>query len=262
MMEKISVIIPTWNRAGSIAKSIHSALHQTLPPMEILVCDDGSTDNTSFSVKSIKNSKVTWIPGPHSGLPAVARNRGIKQAKGEWIAFLDSDDQWLPKKLEKQIDLANKTKCLAACCNAYRIEAGRRPKKYLNYSGETVNFFDLLNVNQVICSSAVIHRSLLSKCLGFSEIPSLKTGQDYAFWLRVATQTPFVYLSEPLVRYLDEPRKSNRRFTKNPLLQKRVILEDFLWWGLKNNISLKYFQRAVFCYLYTVKNLLFSSVSF
>lgn len=90
----VSVIIPTWNRELRLKKTIESVLVQTLFPLEILVCDDGLTDNTFEIVKSLNHSKVKWILGEHSGLPAVARNRGIRESKGEWLAFLDSDDWW------------------------------------------------------------------------------------------------------------------------------------------------------------------------
>src|SRR5262245_1813867 len=100
---KISVIIPTWNRAQSVKRAISSALRQTHPPHEILVCDDGSTDNTEEVVRAMGDSRVRWIAGPHAGCPAVPRNRGIAASKGDWIAFLDSDDAWLPEKLEAQI---------------------------------------------------------------------------------------------------------------------------------------------------------------
>lgn len=261
-MKNVSVIIPTWNRANQLKRAIKSVLNQTLPPLEILVCDDGSTDHTFEIVQSIKDERIKWLSGKHTGLPAIARNRGIKESKGELIAFLDSDDEWFPEKLEKQLALAKKIGSLAICSNAYSLNSKDERKEYLNYSKNTINFFDLLNVNHVICSSAIIHRSLLSKCFGFPEISALKTGQDYAFWLRISTQTTFAYLSEPLVLYFDDPSKSNRRFTKNPYLQKKVIMEDFLQWGWKNKINSRYLQKAFFCYLKSIKNLIFSLLFF
>src|SRR3989304_3363777 len=174
----VSVIIPTWNRANIVVKAIKSVLNQTLPPLEILVCDDGSIDDTFEIVKSIKNKRIKWIAGAHSGLPAVPRNRGIKESRGEWLTFLDSDDEWLPKKLEKQLALAKRLDCLAVCCNAYSVDAEGKRKKYLAYSKETIDFFDLLKANHVICSTAVIHRSLISKCLGFPENKNLKAIED------------------------------------------------------------------------------------
>lgn len=249
IMEDISVIIPTWNREKTLRKAIQSVLNQTIHPLEILVCDDGSTDNTFKVIKSLNNSKVKWIAEKHSGLPAVVRNRGIKESKGEWIAFLDSDDEWHPEKIEKQLAFIKKTGYLAICSNAYNINSKGERKKYLNYSKNTITFSDLLNVNYVILSSAIIHKSILSKCVGFPEILELKTGQDYAFWLRVATQTNFIYLNKILVNYNNDPKNSIRKFTKDTYKQKQIILKDFLRWAWKNKILISYLVKAIAEYI-------------
>ena len=254
-METISVIIPTWNRAPMIVKAIKSVLDQTLPVLEILVCDDGSTDDTFEFVKSFKNSKVKWIPGEHTGLPAIVRNKGIKKSRGGWIAFLDSDDEWLPKKLEKQFRLIKKTACHAVCSNALKITSKSKvTTKYFDYNKKEFEFKDLLKTNYVICSSVIIRKSLIGKCIGFPETIKLRTGQDYAFWLRVSTQTKFAYLKEALVYYFDEPSKSIRRLTKNPKLQKKFVLQDFLSWGIKNKVLYKYLLKASVSYLKTSLN--------
>lgn len=248
---QISVIIPTWNRAHLLKRAIKSALNQSLSPLEILICDDGSTDDTFKMIKSFKDKRIKWITADHLGLPAVVRNRGIKESKGEWIAFLDSDDEWFPKKLEKQMTLARQTECLAVCCNAYSVNLNGQRKKYLDCTKKILTFSDLIKVNYVILSSAVIHRSLLSKCLGFPEGHKFRNAPDYAFWLRVLTQTNIAYLDEIFVNYLDEPNKSIRRFAKNPYLLKKIILEDFLHWSIKNIIPFRYILKAYFQYLST-----------
>ena len=84
---KVSVIIPTWNRANTIEKAVRSALNQTMPDMEALVCDDGSTDDTFRIVNSIADPRVKWIGGAHAGIPAVPRNRGIAEADVAWYLF-------------------------------------------------------------------------------------------------------------------------------------------------------------------------------
>ena len=119
-MSNISVVIPTFNRAATLGKAIRSALEQTFPPLEVLICDDGSTDKSREIVESINDSRVRWIDGEHGGRPGIPRNRGIRASRGEWLAFLDSDDEWLPEKLEKQLTHANKMGCDAVCSNAIR----------------------------------------------------------------------------------------------------------------------------------------------
>ena len=103
---KVSVVIQTWNRAELISSAIESVLNQTLQPIEILICDDGSTDETFRIVDSfaIKDSRVKWVPGKRSGFAAAPRNRGLFEAKGDWIAFIDSDDVWRKDKLMLQLE--------------------------------------------------------------------------------------------------------------------------------------------------------------
>jgi teichuronic acid biosynthesis glycosyltransferase TuaG len=233
---KISVIIPSWNNAASIKKAITSCLNQTLQPLEVLICDDGSTDKTGAIVKSIHSTLVKWHPGKkHSGRPAVPRNRGIKKAKGEWLAFLDADDEWLPGKLEEQIAIAKKTKCLAVCSNAFRkIKDGSRKSLYFNFPDKHLNLGSLLVTNYVICSSMLIHRSLLKKTGGFPENKKLASVEDYALWLRVAGLSDIYYLKKPLVIYNDSPKTSIRsKVKRNPTLTKIYILKDFFSWKRK-----------------------------
>lgn len=251
----VSVIIPTWNRQDQLSKAILSVLKQTSEPFEIIVSDDGSTDDSYNVVQSFKNPKIKWLTANHLGLPAVVRNRAIKKSRGEWLAFLDSDDEWLPKKLEKQLALAKKTNHLAVCCNAYSVNSQGKQKKYLDYQKDTITFSDLIKINYVILSSAIIHRSLLRKCFGFPEGQKFRNAPDYALWLRVSTLTDFAYLDELLVNYFDEPEKSIRRFTQNPLLQKKIILENLLSWCKISDISYRYQAMVVKQYILTLLNL-------
>lgn len=237
-MSDVSVIIPTWNRAETIEKAVRSALAQTVSPLEVLVCDDGSTDNTEQIVKSIGDQRVRWIPGPHGGRPSIPRNRGIMESKGEWLAFLDSDDEWLPEKLDRQLSLAGKIGCKAICCNAYRFIPDRGIEGVLlQWGKEMVTFQDLLQVNHVICSSALIHRSLSETVIGFPEAPQLKALEDYALWLRVSTQTDFAFVNEPLVIYRDDANSSVRKEGTDVWLQKKLVLKDFRQWAKRHAVS-------------------------
>lgn len=209
----VSVVIPTWNRAQTIQRAIDSALRQSLPVLEILVCDDGSTDETESVVRKIasQDARVRWIAGERGGRAAIPRNRGLRETRGEWVAFLDSDDEWLPKKLETQFEAANTLNARAACSNATRVTAdGRVLGPLLDWIRPRLRFGDLLTVNRVVCSSCVVHRSLIAKTGGFPEEPEFKVGEDYVLWLRVATLTDFAYCPDTLVRYCDEPGSSIR----------------------------------------------------
>ena len=139
-------------------------------------------------VRTIKDPRVIWMPGERSGRPSVPRNRGIRSSRGEWIAFLDDDDVWLPEKLERQAAALKASGCLACCTNALRFIPGREGDgPYLMETNNVVTFDDLLKANQIICSSAMLHRSLFQLVVGFPENALLKALEDYALWLRVAT---------------------------------------------------------------------------
>ena len=244
-MSDVSVIIPTWNRAATLEKVVRSALAQTLPPLEVLVCDDGSTDDSREIIEAICDSRVKWIEGPRGGRPAIPRNRGIRESRGEWLAFLDDDDEWLPEKLERQIAAIKASGGLACCSNALRFIPGRGSVgPYLTATNTTLTFNDLLKVNQVICSSAIIHNSLVSSVLGFPEDEHLKAWEDYALWLRIATQTNFTFVAEPMLVYLDDAASSVRNEQVNVCAQRRAVFNNFKRWGKEHGVSSSYLRSA------------------
>lgn len=246
---KISVIITTWNRSKLLGNAIKSVLAQSLPPLEILVCDDGSTDNTYEVVSSFADPRLVWIPSYHSGCPAIPRNRGIARSKGDWISFLDDDDEWLPEKLAVQIALLKSLDCLAGCTHATGINGLAGVELYnLGWYEPLLTFRDLLHGNRVICSSALIHRSVLNKVGGFPEAVTLSSMEDYAFWLRVATVTDFAFVSEPLVTYTDSPQTSLRSACADACQQKRIVFGNFLAWGCRNRITAGYMKAALYMY--------------
>ena len=127
MKPLVSVVIPTWNRAGLIVRAINSVLSQTYSNWELIIVDDGSTDNTDEVVKKFQenDTRIRFIKHEkNSGGNSVPKNIGIKNAAGEYIAFLDSDDEYLPEKMEKQINLFNKSEIKNlgfVGCNNFRI---------------------------------------------------------------------------------------------------------------------------------------------
>lgn len=244
-MKKISVIIPTYNRAAQLTVAIKSVFAQTYQDFEIIVADDGSTDESRQIVNGFNDSRIKWISAKHSGLPGIARNKGIKKANGEWIAFLDSDDEWLPEKLEKQLMLLEQSHCLAASSNAIRIlKENRVAGNYFSLNKNYLSFSDLLSTNFIICSSAIIHHSLIDKTIGFPEDESLIVGEDYALWLRISSLTDFVYIDIPLLKYYDCPSESIRRYSVDEKTQRKIILENYIAWASKNNISNEKIENA------------------
>lgn len=241
---KVSVIIPTWNRGYIIEKTIASVLSQTIEDLEVLVCDDGSTDDTEERVRNIDDDRVVFVSGTRGGRPAIPRNIGLRYARGEWIAFLDSDDEWFPEKLELQLEFAMRLGLKAVVANAMRFE----PEKgitglYLDVGRQLISFEDLLIVNEVITSTALIHRSLFEKIIGFPESADMTVGEDYATWLRVASFDNIGYIQKSLIIYRDDPEHSVRKEGITDVwLQKKIILQDFVTWSKKYGCENRTFQ--------------------
>lgn len=227
---RISVIIPTWNRALSVKRAITSALRQTYPPCEILVCDDGSTDGTEEVVRSMGDSRVRWIAGDHAGCPAVPRNRGIAASMGSWLAFLDSDDEWYPEKLEAQVALVRKTGARAVCTNAYREVDGIIKGLMISGGTGTLHFSDLVRDNKVICSSVLVDRSVLHQTGGFPEHPALRVGEDLCLWLKISRLAPIAYADEAFIVYKDAPTTSVRSHGPTAAVQRQRAYQSFVAW--------------------------------
>jgi glycosyltransferase involved in cell wall biosynthesis len=229
----ISVIIPTYNRANLLIKTIDSVLKQTLPVLEILICDDGSTDNTEDVVMSFNSDKIKYIKCIHGGKPAIPRNVGISQAKGNWIAFLDSDDEWLPNKLESQIFTIHKKGVRAICSNALRVDSNEIIQgDYLQKAkSRLLGFEELLNENIIICSSVIIEKKLLDLCGLFNEDDDFRAIEDYLLWLKVANQAQWFYLNESLLKYKDDFSNSIRGTDDRRVdEQKRLIFNHLANW--------------------------------
>ena len=228
--DSISVVIPTYNRANDLIKAVQSALNQTYPVMEILICDDGSTDNSKELIDQLNSPVVKWIDCGKNGRPAIPRNIGITKSTGNWIAFLDSDDSWTPQKTEKQIAAVKQFGVKAVCSNAVRVRNGQELGAYVVYDKDTISLQDLMIQNSVICSSAMIEKELLLKTSLFPTDRKL-VAEDYALWLRIATQTNFAFLNESLVRYFDNFETSVRSEYKGDNWDMfGVIFSDFKDW--------------------------------
>ncbi len=196
----ISVIIPTYNRRPVLGRAIDSVLNQSKPADEIIIIDDGSTDDTDIFIKE-SYPHVSYLYQKNTGISS-ARNLGIRTAKGEWIAFLDSDDEWLPQKLEKQLDALNKQSLYKIChTNEIWIRHGRRVnqgKKHEKFGGEI--FEKCLPLCVMSPSSVIIHRSVFDSFGLFDE--SLPVCEDYDLWLRISAFLPVLYLSEAqIIKY-------------------------------------------------------------
>jgi teichuronic acid biosynthesis glycosyltransferase TuaG len=227
-----------------VKRTINSVLSQTYNNIEVLVCDDGSTDDTkSIVAKMIKqDSRIHWIPGVHSGMPAIPRNRGVLAAKGEWLAFLDDDDKWIPTKIDLQLEALGTMDKKAACSNASKVVSGKMSGLYFSSNiAHTLGIKKLLKTNYIICSSVLINRQLVVDSGMFPQHVELRGLEDYAMWLRVASQNSFVYISEPLLEYRDEPSSSIRSLSRSSQNEVRTVKSNYLTWLKKSNLKNKIF---------------------
>lgn len=175
MSSSVSVIIPAYNSAQRVSRTITTALNQTLPVLEVIVVDDGSTDNT-VEVVSRFGPPVRVVSKPNGG-PASARNLGASLARGDWLAMLDADDWWFPRKNELQLAYASDDNIgLSHCRLDHRVE---RPPTELSFQG-------LWDRNWISNSSVLIRRAVFETLGGFVEEPRLISVEDYNLWLRVA----------------------------------------------------------------------------
>lgn len=197
----ISVIIPTYNRGALIKSSIESVEKQTFQDFEIIVVDDGSTDDTEQVIAELGQHRIRYIRHDKNRGANVARNTGIQEAKGEYIAFQDSDDTWHPKKLAKQVDACNTSGADVAFCAFNRVISGKKtyiPKPGYKLKVGYHNFYaSLLRGSFISCQTLFIRRPLLLEVGMFDEeLPRL---QDWELCLRLSENHSFVFLSEPLV---------------------------------------------------------------
>jgi len=232
-MPKISIIIPTYNRANLLAKSINSVLSQTYKDFELIVVDDGSTDNTSEIVENFKKNdvRIVYIHIDNSGGPAHPKNIGIKKAQGEYIAFLDDDDEWMSTKLEKQISLFenNKDDLAIVSCDSVVIddrgEIAVKTSKITNYG-----LRDLLIKNSIFTGTVLMKASAIQNMDLFDE--QLKFLEDWDMWIRIlADNKKIEFYPEILFKY----NIGNANTTKNVSDTKKIEALEYVY---KKNIFL------------------------
>lgn len=227
---RISVLIPTYNRAESLLETIDAITKQTYPPFEIVVADDGSTDKTVEMLHGLNIVNLKILPLQHSGLPAVARNAALRASSGDWVAFCDSDDIWGIDRLNIQVTqkLAN---CRAICSNAW-IDRGT-PERSLMFESPPLKLRleDLLKSNQIVNSTVLVEKALLMEVGGIASSPNLRGLEDYATWLRISAITDFQFVSEPLITYRDDSEGSIRNEQEfSRILNQAYAWIDFLAW--------------------------------
>lgn len=241
----LSVVIPCYNAERWIDATLRSVLAQQWPgELEVLVVDDGSQDQSAQRVQAWGGC-VRLVQQPNAGV-AAARNRGLEQARGDWVAFVDADDIWLPGKLQAQWQALQGQPQAGMACSAWHVWPCSDPEppaelldELLHGSAEDPRwqgpsgwiYPELLLSCEVWTSTVVARRSLLQELRGFD--PKLRIGEDYDLWLRASRLTPIVRVNRPLALYRMHP-SSLTKGAPAMNYQAQVIARALAQWGYQS----------------------------
>lgn len=200
-MPKVSVIVPTHNRADLLKAAIQSVLDQTYADFELLVCDDASNDHTTDTVAGFSDPRIIYTRYEKNSGVVELRNNAVDSSRGAYIAFLDDDDEWLPEKLEKQVNVLDRSsrETGAVFTGAIFLDTrlGRERVVIPRHRGNI--FKELLFNDFIVTSSLVVKKSCFEKAGRFDH--EFKSASDFDMWIRISALFEFDCIEEPLVRY-------------------------------------------------------------
>jgi glycosyltransferase involved in cell wall biosynthesis len=200
----VTVVMPAHDAAAFVGEAIESVLAQTFADWELVVVDDGSTDRTHGVVAAYDDPRIRLIEIEHSGLPAVARNRGLAASESRYVAFLDADDLWRPHKLARQLAVLDSRPEVGLVHTGFEQLRDGVLEPYLpppELSGNGPQFERLAVGNYIANSSVLLRRDMLTRHGFFDEDPRLRGTEDFELWLRLSPHTTFAYVEEPLLVY-------------------------------------------------------------
>ena len=225
---KVSVVIPTYNSARFIVETLESVFAQTYRDYEVIVVDDGSTDNTKEVLKPYM-SRIRYIYKENGG-PASARNVGIKNARGEYIAFLDSDDLWLPEKLEKQIRYFEEHPEIGmvfADCIRFGEEVSNTSRNDTKQLISNDMFVNIWWYNIVPTSTVMVKRVCFDKVGLFNESREIEGTEDKEMWLRIARECEVEYLREVVTKYRVRMSGHNRSNINRAYDSAKLVIDKY-----------------------------------
>lgn len=215
----VSIVMPSWNTARFIGKSIESVLNQTYRNWELIIVDDCSTDNTDEIVARYGDNRIKYIKNEKNSGAAITRNRAIREAKGEWIAFLDSDDLWAPEKLEKQIRFMKENEYVFSYHEYVKIDEDDEPLDIYVSGPKVVNCQGMYNYGYPGCLTFMYN----AQFFGLLQINDIKKNNDYAMLLKLCKKADCYLLKENLAQYR---------------IRKKSISHDKLWKKLRSHYDL------------------------
>jgi teichuronic acid biosynthesis glycosyltransferase TuaG len=233
MIDSVDVIIPTFMETERLAEAVVSCKKQTHPPKRIIIVDDGSDEETLswLKVNYLSDPQIHLILAPHTSLPGVARSIGIDASDSEWLAFLDADDSWDEKKLELQLTYAKSNNVEFVSTNAIAKAENQPDVLLLDNIPERIDFRDLVKTNWIVNSSVLVKSNLLKDKHKYATDIRVRAVEDYATWLRIATDTELHILSQPLTNYRISEVSIRSSDVEDPRIH---AFADFLIWAATN----------------------------
>lgn len=237
----VSIIMPSWNTGRFIGESIQSVINQTYTAWELLIVDDCSTDNTDEVVASFKDDRIKYFHNEKNSGAALTRNKAMREAQGEWIAFLDSDDLWTPDKLKKQVAFMEKNKYVFSYHEYVKIDEDSKPLNIYVSGPKVVTRRKMYNYGYPGCLTFMYS----AKAMGLIQIKDIKKNNDYAILLQLCKKADCYLLRENLAQYR---------------IRKKSISHDRLWKKLKSHFDLFHFcdeKSAPVAFWYACWNLFY-----
>ena len=242
MKELVSVIMPSYNTAKYIGETIKSVQAQTYENWELIIVDDCSTDNTDSAVEPfLSDERIRYLKNSRNSGAAVSRNYALREAKGKWIAFLDSDDLWLPDKLEKQINFMLKNSYHFSYTNYIEIDENSIPNGKYVTGPKKITKTGMYNYCWPGCLTVMYDADVI----GLVQIADIKKNNDYAMWLKVCKKADCFLLNETLSEY----RKRSGSISNHSY--KALIKWNYILYHDADN------KNGVASFVLTVRNMLF-----
>ncbi len=251
----VSIITPSYNTASYIASTIESVLNQTYVNWEMIIVDDCSTDNTDDVVAMyLHDKRIKYLKNKKNSGAAVARNYALREAKGKWIAFLDSDDIWLPQKLEIQISFMKKNNYAFSYTNYSQIdEYGNSNGKYVT-GPRKITRRKMFDYNWLGCLTVMYDATVI----GLIQIADLRKNNDYAMWLRVCKKSDCYLLNKDLARY----RIRSGSVSRISILNKIKLLYKMSRNAMELNCFLSFVNVCRNLFYGSIKKILYEKKSF
>lgn len=240
----VSIIMPSYNTEKYICDSIKSILEQTYPYWELIIVDDCSTDNTKKVISDfLQDPRIKFLSNERNSGAAVSRNYALREAKGKWIAFLDSDDTWNPKKLEKQIDFMESNNYKFTCTD-YKIQLNGKWLPYVYTSPNIITERRMKNY----CYFSTITVMYDREYIGLVQIENVRKNNDYAMWLKIIRKAPCYRLAENLSSYI----KHDGSISSGSKL--KLIKHHYILWRVAEN------KKTISAFILTIRNLFFGAI--